>query len=251
MTKQEIMEREGHPPADAGGMNPVQMLSYAVEQGRDVAVIEKLMDLQERWEKTQARKAYDNAIAAAKAQIPIISKNQWVGFENRQGGETNYRHEDLAEISRIVTPILAKHGLSYRFRTGKSESGDVEVTCIISHRDGYAEENTLSAPPDTSGKKNAIQSVGSTITYLQRYTLKAALGLAAGNDDDARSSEGDVGIDEERVGFILKLIDKYTADTEKVCKRFGVQSIPELRQSQYQDVVDSLNEFGRQQREQK
>ena len=53
------------------------------------------------------------------------------------------------------------------------------MTCVLSHRDGHFEETTLTAGRDDSGKKNAIQQVGSTITYLQRYTLKAALGLAA------------------------------------------------------------------------
>jgi hypothetical protein len=61
------------------------------------------------------------------------------------------------------------------------------VTCIIAHSAGYSEENSLSAPFDPSGNKNPLQAIGSAQTYLQRYTLKAALGLAAAKDDDARS----------------------------------------------------------------
>lgn len=38
-------------------------------------------------------------------------------------------------------------------------------TCILSHRDGYSDENTLSEPADNTGSKNAIQAVGSTLTY--------------------------------------------------------------------------------------
>lgn len=65
----------------------------------------------------------------------------------------------------------------------------VTVTCIISHRDGHFEENTLSAGRDESGNKNSIQAVGSTLTYLQRMTLKASLGLAASDDDDGASAD--------------------------------------------------------------
>jgi hypothetical protein len=61
------------------------------------------------------------------------------------------------------------------------------VTCIIAHSAGYSEENSLSAPFDPSGNKNPLQAIGSAQTYLQRYTLKAALGLAAAKDDDAHS----------------------------------------------------------------
>ncbi|MNL48938.1 ERF superfamily protein [compost metagenome] len=50
----------------------------------------------------------------------------------------------------------------------------------------------MQAMPDNSGKKNAIQQVASTITYLQRYTLLAATGVATkGQDDDARGANLD------------------------------------------------------------
>jgi hypothetical protein len=64
----------------------------------------------------------------------------------------------------------------------------VKVTCILSHKDGHREETTLSGPFDHSGNKNAVQAIGSGVAYLQRYTLKAAVGVAAGHDDDGRSS---------------------------------------------------------------
>ena len=105
------------------------------------------------------------------------------------GGETSYQHEDLGEIARVVAPILAKHGLSYRFRTTSEINQPVSVTCIVSHRAGHTEDNTLVAGADNSGKKNVIQAIGSTITYLQRYTLKAALGLAAATDDDGAKAD--------------------------------------------------------------
>ena len=41
---------------------------------------------------------------------------------------------------------------------------------------------------DQSGSKNGFQAIGSAVTYLQRYTLKAALGLSAEVDDDAQSA---------------------------------------------------------------
>ena len=48
------------------------------------------------------------------------------------------------------------------------------------------ESTTLSGPPDTTGSKNDLQSIGSTISYLQRYTLLALTGLATFDmDDDA------------------------------------------------------------------
>jgi hypothetical protein len=163
------------------------MLDHAVRSGAGLDTISKLMDLQDRYEKTQARKAFDAAIAAAKAKIPVIIKNKTVDFPNKTaGGRTSYRHEDLGEIARTIDPILGEFGLSYRFRT-ETTNGTIRVTCIISHRDGYSEENSLPSSPDASGNKNPLQAVGSAITYLQRYLLKASLGLAAAADDDNAS----------------------------------------------------------------
>ncbi|MFN0022779.1 MAG: ERF family protein, partial [Parvularculaceae bacterium] len=172
------------------GSTPMEMLAAAINRNMPVETLDKLLTLQERWEKNETRKAFDAAMAAAKAEIPTISKNRTVDFTS-QKGRTHYRHEDLGEIARTVDPILAKHGLSYRFRTTSEPNQPITVACIIAHAAGYQEVNTLSAGRDESGNKNAIQSIGSTITYLQRYTLKAALGLAASLDDDGAATGAD------------------------------------------------------------
>lgn len=161
--------------------NPMMMLSQALERGASIEVLNKLMDLQERWEINNARKEYENAIADARAEIKPIKKN-------RKGNYGNYA--DMAGIASQLDPIIASHGLSYRFRS-RVEDKHVVVTCIVSHRAGHSEENSVPGPVDTSGSKNNIQSIGSTLTYLQRYTLTMALGLSfEDNDDDDDGAKG-------------------------------------------------------------
>lgn len=224
-------------PEVRGPVTPLEMLSRALERGADIGVLEKLMDLQERHEKNEARKAFDAAIALAKAEIPTIRKNKKVGFEAKNGGSrTDYAHEDMAEIARVVNPVLSKHGLSYRFRTHYEPNHPVSVTCIISHRMGYSEENTLPAPPDNSGNKNSIQAIGSTVTYLQRYTLKAALGLAAAADDDGASSAGDETISDEQLKVLQNMVSDAGADVEKMCAYLKVETLPDLRKSQFENA---------------
>lgn len=171
-------------------VTPMQMLQIAVERGADMAQLEKLMDLQERWQKSQSRKAFDEAIAAAKAEIKPIAKKRKVDFTTAKG-RTNYAYEDMALIAEEIDPILSRHGLSYRYRSTQ-EGARVSVTCIVAHRDGHSEETTLTAANDESGNKNSIQAIGSAATYLQRYTLKLALGLSAAKDDDAQGTAGPV-----------------------------------------------------------
>ena len=84
-------------------LTPMAMISQAVANGASMEMIEKLMALQERIEAGQARKAFDAALAAAKAEFPVIAKNRLVDFETNNGASrTTYRHEDLGEIARAV-----------------------------------------------------------------------------------------------------------------------------------------------------
>ncbi|MFC3640210.1 ERF family protein, partial [Camelimonas fluminis] len=175
------IERQNElPPAPMVPLTPMAMISQAIAQGADLSMVQQLMDLQDRHDAKLARKEFDAALAAAKSEIPVIRKNRSVSYGQ---GKAAYAHEDLGEVARTVDPVLAQHGLSYRFRP-EQRDGRVRVTCILSHVDGHNEESTLEAGADTSGSKNSIQAIGSTVTYLQRYTLKMALGLAAAEDDD-------------------------------------------------------------------
>lgn len=158
----------------SAAVSPLAMLHAAIERGATIEVLTKLMDLSDRWERAQARKAFDDAIAAAKAEIPPIPKNR--------EGHNNRRYADMAGIAKIVDPIISKYGLSYRFRTTQTDR--ILVTCVLSHRGGHYEENTLAGPADMSGSKNAIQAIGSALTYLQRYSLVQALGLSSEEIDD-------------------------------------------------------------------
>lgn len=220
---------------------PMEMLGQAVTNNASLEVVEKLMVLQERWEKNQGRKAFDNAMADAKAEIPVIIKNRVVDFTGKTGIRTNYRHEDLAEVARTVSPILAKHGLSYRFRTTSNPNEPVTVTCIVSHRDGHFEENTLSAGRDDSGSKNQIQAVGSTLTYLQRMTLKAALGLAASDDDDGAASNGKPEtISSDQVGDLQALIESKSADKARFLKYYKIERLGDLPASRFKEAMALL-----------
>src|SRR6185437_5173035 len=95
-----------------------------------------------------------------------------------------------------VCPLLASVGISHHWDVSENDKGAISVTCALTHQLGHKETVTLSAPPDASGKKNAIQQKGSTITYLERYTFLALVGLATVDQDDdgKHSSEEPDGI---------------------------------------------------------
>jgi len=210
-------------------LTPVDMLHQAVSQGASIDVLEKLMGLQERWEKNQARKAFDAAVAEAKAEIKPVVKN-------RPGHNSKYA--DMAAIAASVDPILSKAGLSYRYRA--SQEDRIGVTCILSHRLGHYEETTLYGLPDKTGSKNDIQAIGSTTKYLQRYTLMLVLGLASSEgDDDGKAAGGDL-VSAEQVESLMTLITGIgTIDLPKFLRYLKVEKLEDLRAKDYQRAIDA------------
>lgn len=212
---------------------PMAMIERAVASGASIETIGKLMDLQERWEHNQARREFDEAIAAAKAEIPAIHKNR--------EGHNNKRYADFAAIAKVVDPIITRHGLSYRFRTAQTDAR-ISVTCILAHRAGHSEESTLAGPADTTGNKNAIQAIGSTLTYLQRYSLVQALGLAASEDDDGVKGGAEGTLNDEQCNAIQQLVLESGANVAAFLNYMKAENISDIPASKYKEAVAMLEQ---------
>jgi hypothetical protein len=225
-------------PVLAQAITPMEMLNRAVAAGADIDVLEKLMSLQERWEANQARKAFDEAVAAAKAEIKPIVRNST--------GHNSKKYADFSAIAGAVDPILSKNGLSYRFRAAQTDK--VTVTCVLSHKSGHSEETPLSSQPDKTGNKNDIQAIGSALTYLQRYSLMLALGLAAAHDDDGKSAPttGAATISPDQLGDLVSLIqDVGGARHEELkaglLKYFGFERLADIPATEFKRAVAAIN----------
>lgn len=211
-------------------VTPMSLLQSAVASG-NLDLAEKLMSLQDRWEATQARKSFDAAVAAAKAEIPPITRNAT--------GHNAKKYADFAAIAIVVDPILGRHGLSYRFRTAQSDR--ISVTCILSHKDGHSEETSLSAPPDTSGNKTPIHAMGSTLTYLQRYSLVQMLGLAASNDDDGKAGAKRETITQAQADTLQDLLEASGKSRPAFLKWAKVERMEDIAADLYASCVDAIN----------
>jgi hypothetical protein len=181
--------QRGIQPAPEQQLNP---LVQAVLSGADIdpEKLDKLLAVQERYEQGQAKKAYSEAMAAFRSEAPVIDRNARVNFTSSKG-TTDYQHSTLGYSLSVINPILGKHGLNPSWRTEQLDGGLIRVTCRLTHAMGHYEETALQASPDQSGNKNNIQAIGSTVSYLERYTLFSICGLASGTEDDDGGAGGD------------------------------------------------------------
>jgi ERF superfamily. len=206
------------------------MISLAMANGTDLDQLEKLLSLQERWEKSNAVKEYNKAMALFKANPPRIEKDKSVNYTT-SGGSVKYNHATLANVVEKITAELSKYGLSASWRTAQNGK-EVTVTCRISHSAGHSEETSLCASTEGAGKMNAVQAIGSVITYLQRYSLLAITGLAAHDQDNDARIEEEL-IDENKVSIIEGLIKELNVDTEKFYKFMNVTAVNEIKASDF------------------
>lgn len=202
-----------------------KLLEMAVQNGAQVESLERLMDLQDRWEAKQAKKAFIEALANFQSQQGVI-------YKNKEGH--NFSYAPLADIQIAIGGLLRKCGLAYRFEQTHEENL-ITVACIVTHVDGHSERTEMSAMPDDSGSKNVIQARGSTVSYLQRYTLIGALGiLTADKDVDGRVDHSAGYINVDQANLLKDLLEESGTDKDKFLEFFKADSVEHIISSKYE-----------------
>jgi len=214
------------------------LLQMAIDKDLDVEKLRMLMDLKDRDDATQAKKAYMAAMTRFHATCPEIIKTRTVDFTS-QKGRTNYNHAGLAETLEQIKGAMTECGLFASWRTDVKD-GIVTVTCVVTHADGHSETTALPGSPDNSGNKNPIQAVGSTVTYLQRYTLFVLLGLAALDQDDDGNAPGETITEEQAVDLALRLDKIPNASLAQFLKPYRVEKLADLPASLYEKAEKRL-----------
>lgn len=175
----------------------------------DIDKIQRLLDVKDRWEAKEAKRAFDAAFAAFKAESVTILKGRKV----TDGPLKGKSYAELHDVVNAVTPALSKYGLSSSWKLTRDEKDWMEVTCYLRHVNGHEESVSMGGPPDTGGAKNQIQARASTKTYLERYTLKAITGLSEQmDDDDGNGKAPQANPDEVFMKYESQLIEATTVE---------------------------------------
>jgi hypothetical protein len=185
MTTTALVEQEAAPVATAGEF--VSMFErLARDPGVPVDKLERLIELQERIMRHQAKAAFDAAFSDMQGELPIIDEQGAIVVNNVMRSKFG-RHED---IQAAIKPILAKYGFSINHRNKRLENGKQLIIGVLRHRSGHSEEDEFECPPDASGGKNDIQALGSTREYGRRYTTISLLNIVTkGIDNDGQGQK--------------------------------------------------------------
>lgn len=216
----------------SGPVTPMAMLQVAVANGFDLARIEQLMELERRWKADKAREAYYEALAAFKAKPVLVTKD-------KKNTQYNSMYASIGNFVNTVNAAMAPHGLNARWTIDQSDK--ITVTCILSHTLGHSESVPMSGPPDTSGSKNPLQQIKSTITYLEISTYQAVTGIVSQDailDDDGNASGNT--ITAEQVANLEALITEVAADRAAFLKYCKAETLEGINAKFYKTAVSML-----------
>jgi len=238
----EITARNGTAIAPVGAEAEITaLLRHALDAGASVEALERLVALKERVDDRAARAAFFEALAAVQEAMPEIPKKRTAKIATRSGGEYSYRYAALEDITRVIRPILRRHGLSYSWDVTQGE-GALIVTCVLRHVDGHEERASFPVPVDTKASMSDAQKNGAALTYGRRQSLVAVLGLTTADDD---VDGADVGapsntITAQQAADLDALIDEVGADRAKFLRWAGVNSVADLPADRYAKAVEML-----------
>jgi hypothetical protein len=208
--------------------SPAAMIAMAVQQGTDLTQLERLLDLQIRYEANEAKKAYTQAMADFKADPPDI-------YKDKTNKQYNSKYSSIDALVNPTIPQLSKYGLSHRWDYPQGTDGKVSVSCILTHSMGHSETVTMTGPVDASGSKNPIQQIKSAMTYLKIATFEAVTGLVSreANLNDDGNGAGTGFITPEMVKELNDLITNTEASLEGFLKYMAVEKIEEIPLGSY------------------
>lgn len=184
-----------------------------------------VMDLRERQMNKEAEQDFNQAFAAAMAEMPAVPRTGWNPHLKR-------KYSTLDDLIVTTRPVLARHGLSLNWQSG-TDGDRIWVKAIVRHSGGHQITTEDSGNRDKSGSMNILQGGGSTQTYLKRFTGFAILGMASGDeaDDDGAAVTDQPRVTDAEVDAICEVIrskktgQEVSAYLQKLERRFQIDEV--------------------------
>lgn len=156
------------------GLERLAQLGLGVEILRDVVALDRERRAEE------ARTQFYLAFAKLQGELPAVM---------RSSKSDKHEYAGLDEIIGATRPVLARNGFSVRFATKWPTSTQLQIVCYLTHAGGHFETAEFHTPADQGVGRNAVQALGSAVTYGKRYTLCQILNIQTEDDDDGESAK--------------------------------------------------------------
>lgn len=261
-TAQAIVAHEALPPAPPA-ITPVseataliQMIERAArDPAVDIAKMRELLAMKKEIEQERARIAYDEAFSRMWPHIPTIDQNGRIVIHNKDDRQKNVakpRIEQstpyalMADINEAIKPVLSQYGFAIFHRSKVLPDGKISVTGIMTGH-GHREETSFDAQHDSTGSKNSVQAVASTISYGIRQTTRLLANVTSrapqdmrADDDGKAAGAGDT-ISADQYDLLFARMTALKVNSEGFFKRLKIDSLGDLPSARFDDAAALLD----------
>lgn len=126
-------------------------------------------------EKPRDLKDLITALCKAQAEYPDIPKTR-----EGQEGNRKFKYADLSDIHKAIKPVNLKHGLAI-----SHSSIDGILVSTLYHTSGQSISTAIPIP-----KSERLKEVGSSLTYIRRYSIQNLLDISTDQDLDSTDTKG-------------------------------------------------------------
>lgn len=251
-TKQEIL------PVVASGVGVIEQCAQitatvarlATDPKVNVIKLDKLIGMQERLMERAQKVAFMRDLRDLQPKLPVIDRKGRIEIRKKTAtGERDGEVQQSSPYARwedihdAIRPVLHEFGFNLTFRSRPTTDGKIVVAAILGHVDGWTEENET--PPlmhDSTGSKNNVQAVGSSLSYGKRYAATMLLNInTRGEDDDGQATKRIEPITDAQKKELEVLAKKADANMDKFLELFGIEKLEELPTGRFGEAKAQLN----------
>lgn len=218
---------------------PSELIEFALLNKGDLEKLEKLLELQERYEANEARKVFAKDFAIAQANIiPVI--------KTKINPQTRSKYADLADVVETTQPVYTKQGFSVTFNEGDSpKEGYARILADVLHSMGHKEQYHLDVPLDGTGIKGnanmtAIHGKASSMQYGRRYLMCMIWNIPTADADG--NSVAIEFITDKQLHQLRDLLLAKELPEGKLCAYLGVETLEKLPSDKFVKALTAINE---------
>lgn len=149
---------------------------------QNMDTIERVFKLRNEIKAEKSREAFFAALSQFQSLVPDIPKRK-KGY--------GYFYAPIGDIDKGIKKAMDAAGLSKRWVQAETPEF-VTISCVVTHTEGHSEQATIGPVGwdllEKTERMNSLQHRAAVISYLQRYTMVAALGIATSDDTDGATA---------------------------------------------------------------
>lgn len=235
---------------------PVNMLALIAQMAANPRCnpekMRALIDMQKELAVEEARRSFTAAFLNMHEKLPTINADGKIEIEAKAGSNKKRQSTPYAtfhNLHQITTPILRQFGFVMSFAPDAMPDGRLIMRATLDHVDsGGFKTGMIVLPVETSGSKNNVQGVGSSISYGKRYLKVTMLNIITlapeDKDDDGRAAgkmPGGSGtarrqpdteeihaLTTKQVAELKKAIEDCGVGEDTFCNKYEIERVEEL-----------------------